>query len=115
MAGAPPWGLAIYNALIGIQEQMAGVQGQMGLRDQFKLLRARTFNVSADRADDIIQWPQHGAVPLPAAPSTVEELRSLGLEPCETLLAYYGLPVSDTVEVCRYALARHIGVPCDLL
>lgn len=97
VAGAPAWGLAIYHAVTALREE----------------IQARTFNVSAERADDLILWPQHGGVPVPAAaPDTVEGLRSLGLEPCGALLAYYGLPVGDTdVALCRCALARHIGLP----
>jgi hypothetical protein len=106
MAGAPPWGLAIYNAVTALQVQVTALQVQ-GMT-----LQAWTFNVQADRADDAIQWPQIGAaVPLPAVPNTVEELRSLGPGPCAALLAYYGLPVGGTVAVRRLALARHIGLP----
>jgi len=111
VAGAPPWGLAIYNAVTALQGQMTALQGQMtALQDQVTTLQARTFNVQAERADDVIQWP-HGAVPLPAIPNTVEELRLLGFGPCGALLTYYGLPLGGTVAARRRALARHIGLP----
>jgi len=132
VAGAPPWGLAIYNAVTALQGQMTAQQGQMtaqqgqmtalqgqmtalqgqmtALQDQVTTLQARTFNVQAERADDVIQWP-HGAVPLPAIPNTVEELRLLGFGPCGALLTYYGLPLGGTVAARRCALARHIGLP----
>jgi len=73
----PPWGLAIYNAVTALQVQVTTLQVQVTTTRQW--------------ADDVIQWPQHGAVPLPAIPNTVEEQRSLGLGPCGALLAYYGL------------------------